>query len=391
MYGASWGGSEACWAAAAERLARHGVRVAVSVNHLAASAKQIQDLRLVGCQVFFRSDPSLPVRMIRKLPPWREQFRRHVKKIGAGAGLIVVSQGANIEGLDWMEACRANGYSYASIAQGAAEMLWPGDDTTQRLALCYEHASAAYFVSEANLALSRRQFGIPLPNGRVIRNPFNVRYDARPAWPSAPSDELRLACIGRLDAHQKGQDILFQVLDLPHWRQRNVRVTLVGNGHNANSLRRWAAELQLRGVTFAGFTENIEEIWVSHHALVLPSRFEGMPLVLVEAMLCGRPAIITDVAGARELVRDNVNGFLAKAPTVELVDEAMNRAWENRHRLKEMGEQASIDARKFVGPDPVEDFVRELFALVESPASVTESAPQRTLEASQILTKEGRP
>jgi glycosyltransferase involved in cell wall biosynthesis len=106
-----------------------------------------------------------------------------------------------------------------------------------------------------------------------------------------------------------------------------------------------------------------------------------MPLVLVEAMLCGRPAIVTDVAGARELVRDGVNGFLAKAPTVELLDEAMNRAWENRHRLKEMGEQAAIDVRKFVSPDPVEDFVRELLALVDSPCPAEHPAQRHTMEA----------
>ena len=56
-------------------------------------------------------------------------------------------------------------------------------------------------------------------------------------------------------------------------------------------------------------------IWAEHHALVLPSRFEGMPLVVVEAMLCGRPCIVTDVGGNAELIRDGINGFLAKAPT----------------------------------------------------------------------------
>ena len=91
-----------------------------------------------------------------------------------------------------------------------------------------------------------------------------------------------------------------------------------------------AKELDLPHIEFAGFVEDIEQLWTRHHALVLPSRFEGMPLSLVEAMLCGRPSIVTDVAGHRELVRDNVNGFLAKAPTVELLNEAMNRAWENR-------------------------------------------------------------
>jgi hypothetical protein len=48
-----------------------------------------------------------------------------------------------------------------------------------------------------------------------------------------------------------------------------------------------------------------------------------------------------------------------------MLDEAMNRAWDNRGRLREMGEQAAADAREFVSRDPVEDFVRELESLVK--------------------------
>jgi glycosyltransferase involved in cell wall biosynthesis len=121
--------------------------------------------------------------------------------------------------------------------------------------------------------------------------------------------------------------------------------------------------LQLTNVQFLGHQDDMEQLWKDHHALVLASRFEGMPLTVVEAMLCGRPCIVTDVGGNRELVRDGINGFLAKAPTVELLDEAMNRAWDNRSRLKEMGETAAAEVRRWVSPDPAEDFVRELLAL----------------------------
>jgi glycosyltransferase involved in cell wall biosynthesis len=119
-------------------------------------------------------------------------------------------------------------------------------------------------------------------------------------------------------------------------------------------------QLGLTNVKFTGQRDNIEEIWRQHHALVLPSRFEGMPVTVVEAMLCGRACIASDVGGNRELIRDGINGFLAKAPTVELFDEAMNRAWENRLRLKEMGGMAASDARQFVSADPGADFAREL-------------------------------
>ena len=365
--GYRWGGSEPLWSSAAERLASQGNEVRVSVKNWGARVPQIEHLRAVGCQIFYRRASVQPLmqRIVRKLIPQPDYAPEHVRKIGTGADLVVVSQGANFEGLQWMEACRSNDYQYATIAQGAAEQWWPTDEIAERLAGAYEGACGAYFVSDANLALSRLQFVTPLSHGRVIRNPFNVRYDAQPPWPSSDSAELALACVGRLEIAQKSQDLLMEVLSLPRWRERKVRLSLVGSGVNERGLRRWVASSKLVNVDFAGFVDDIEQLWSRHHALVLPSRYEGMPLVLVEAMLCARPCIVTDVAGHRELVRDGVNGFLAKAPTVELLDEAMNRAWESRHRLKEMGEQAAIDVRKFVSPDPTDDFVRELCALVD--------------------------
>ena len=364
MEGYAWGGSEYLWAGAAERLAHRGVQVITSVKCWGKSVRQIEHLRSLGCRIILRPKLSLARRLGRNLFPGRD-YARHVRKIGTGADLIVVSQGSTLDGFQWMEAARANGYRYAVIVQAAAEQWWPEDDIGERLAECYEGAAAAYFVSETNLALVRRQCAITLPRGRVVRNPFNVRYDARPAWPADSSEGLSLACVGRLETVAKGQDLLVEVLNRRRWRERNVHVSLVGNGLNERGLRRLVDQLKLSSIEFAGFVNDIEGLWSKHHALVLPSRFEGMPLATVEAMLCGRPCIVTDVAGHRELVRDGINGFLAKAPTVELLDEAMNRAWENRHRLKEMGETAAIDVRKWVSADPIEDFVHELDALVE--------------------------
>jgi len=365
--GHQWGGSEPLWSEAAEKLARQGNEVRVSAKDWGERVPQIERLRIAGCQIFYRKNP-LPrflTRQVRKIFPKPEYRVGHVRSVGNGTDLIVISQGANWDGLEWIEAARAAGRRYAIISQGAGDLWWPDDDTADRVAACYEDASAAYFVSQANVELSRRQFGSPLGNAKVVRNPFNVSYDARPAWPDGLPSGLSLACVARLDVAQKGQDLLLQVLSLPRWRERKVHVSIVGKGPNGRLLHRAAEELQLTNVEFTGHVEDVEQVWSKHHAFVLASRYEGMPLALIEAMLCGRPGIVTDVAGHRELIRDGVNGFLAKAPTVELLDEAMNRAWECRGRLKAMGETAAADVRAWVSPDPAEDFARELMSLVD--------------------------
>jgi glycosyltransferase involved in cell wall biosynthesis len=362
--GHPWGGSEALWSSAAEHLVRTGNEVRISTRDWGRPVPQIERLRAAGCQIFSRSYslPSFFVRQFYRVFPPIEYETAHFRRAADGVDLVIISQGANFDGLSWMEKARDEGHKYAAIAQSAVVYWWPDDDTSERLKRAYEGAARAYFVSQANVDLSRHQFASSLRNAKVVRNPFSVRYGAALPWPTN-SETVMLACVGRLDVISKSQDILLQVLALPHWRERNVRLTLIGTGPHERILRGMVDQSKLTNVEFSGHQENIEEVWAKNHALVLPSRFEGMPLVVVEAMLCGRPCIVTDVGGNRELVRDGINGFIAKAPTIELLDETMNRAWERRDQWKEIGLVAAAAARQFVSPDPGKDFARELSTL----------------------------
>jgi glycosyltransferase involved in cell wall biosynthesis len=362
--GFPWGGSEPLWSSAAEHLVRRGNEVRVSAKDWGKPVPQIEALRLAGCKVFKRRDqykiPPFFVRQLRRILRPAPFLQSHMAVAGSDVDLVVVSSPDNRTGFEWMESARAAGRKYAVIAQSAVVYWWPDDDIADRLAEAYENASGSYFVSQAILEISRSQFGTALEKAKVVRNPFNVSYDASPPWPARTEEELALACVGRVDVLSKGQDVLLQVLGLPHWKERKVRLSVIGTGPNERVLRRMADRLGLTNVEFPGHQDDVEKIWSGHHALVLPSRFEGMPLTVVEAMLCGRPCIVTDVGGNRELVRDGINGFMAKAPTVELLDEAMNRAWESRGRLNEMGRVAAKDVRQFVSRDPGEDLAREL-------------------------------
>ena len=70
------------------------------------------------------------------------------------------------------------------------------------------------------------------------------------------------------------------------------------------------------------------------------SRAEGTPLALVEAMLCGRPAIVSDVGGNQEWVTEGQTGFVAEAPVIGPTRAALERAWSARQDWKAMGLQA---------------------------------------------------
>ena len=81
---------------------------------------------------------------------------------------------------------------------------------------------------------------------------------------------------------------------------------------------------------------------------------------MVEAMLCGRPVVATDVAGHSEIVEDRITGFLADAPTVASMAKALERLWARRADAMEIGATASKRIRELRPPDPVRIFSEKI-------------------------------
>ncbi|WP_216351283.1 glycosyltransferase family 4 protein [Leptolyngbya sp. 'hensonii'] len=358
---APWGGSEELWFRSALRLAQQGFAVTVGVKAWKPEASQIAALEAANCQVVRRRSPTtLPQRLLSRLQRWQG----HDPLLDDHRpDLAVISQGNNLDGWGWMEACQGRQIPYGVISQAAAENFWPPDDLAVKLAALYQAARKCFFVSQANLKLTLKQLAIDLPQAQVVANPFNVPFTTQLPWPQ-PKEPLQLACVARLDPVAKGQDLLFEVLRTQKWRDRPLQISLFGNGSNRQTLEQLQQLWQVDAIQFGGFVPDVVSIWKTHHALMLPSRYEGLPLSLVEAMLCGRPAIATDVAGIGELVEDNRTGFLAVAPTVACLDEALERAWQRRHDWYEMGQAAAVAVRRQIPADPVAVFVEELKSLL---------------------------
>src|ERR1700723_2526030 len=102
--GHSWGGSEPLWSSAAEHLVRRGNEVRISVKDWGRPVRQIEHLRSAGCQIVYRQPLSFASRLIRKIIPLAPASHSHVRYVGQGTDLVVVSQGSNTDGIEWMEA-----------------------------------------------------------------------------------------------------------------------------------------------------------------------------------------------------------------------------------------------------------------------------------------------
>jgi glycosyltransferase involved in cell wall biosynthesis len=349
-----WGGSEELWSSAAMVLLRLRSRVTVQLKGWPSVHPVVARLAQHGAIVRYRS-----ARYQQICRRWRYPISSSLKR--SRADLVLISQGSSTEGMLWMEACLEVGIPYVTVAQLAVAWNWPSDELLAQLSKAYLGARRTYFVSEENLALTQRQLGQTLPHGSVIRNPFKVPYCVNLPWPVEP--RVRWACVARLDTYIKGLDILFDVLAQEKWRGRALTVTLYGTGLNENTLREAREKMNLRNVEFAGFVSDPVDIWRREQCLILPSRAEGLPLAIVEAMLCGRPCIVTNVSGNAELLEDDVTGFIAASPAVKDLDEAMERAWQNREAWKAMGDRAAVSIRQSVPEDPAQVFAKELLSL----------------------------
>lgn len=359
------GASESLWIETATRMAKQGWEVRAAVCWVKFSPVRVAALQEAGVKVHWLFQPGLLWRLKRKLRPSYQFHLREIRRLAGSAAetsLVLVSQGNDHSCLPWLEACHDAGLKAAVVTHGISAGDWPSDHVAARLGVAFSRLCASFWVSRRNQFDFELQIGVHLPHGSLAWNPIKIPVGTLVPWPTS-EEPWKIACVARMQARPKGHDLLLQALALPHWQARPLHVSFFGAGENQNGMERLADLLGIRDrVHFFGHVDNVENIWREHHMVAQPSRNEGMPMSLVEALMCGRPALVTDVAGHTELITDGVNGFVAEAPTVRHIDAALQRAWARREQWHEMGDTAAKQVRTWVPTDPIQTFADSLLA-----------------------------
>ena len=176
--------------------------------------------------------------------------------------------------------------------------------------------------------------GIPY---QVIHNGVDLEFFHPP---EVPPTKLNLLFVGRI-VYQKGLDLLFDalsdLLDLP-WQ-----LILVGDGPARNTLQEQAAALDLEErITFLGWKSRheLQQLYQEASIFVFPSRDEGMPNAVLEAMAASLPVIASDIAGNEELIQEGVTGLLVLKEDRVLLSQAIHELLIDTTKREQFGRAA---------------------------------------------------
>lgn len=202
------------------------------------------------------------------------------------------------------------------------------------------YPKSAGFIAQTKRAADYKikHFGDKL-NITIIPNALKkmIRYDV--------PEQHQILCAGRL-SFEKGPDRLLnafsKINDKADWK-----LIFAGNGPMQKELEKRVQELGLTNkVSFLGNVNNIDKLMSESAIFILPSRLEGFPNALCEAMAIGMPSICFDCLATEDLMEHQKNGFVVKENDIEGLTETIEMLMKDSVLRKEIGNNAKTIAQK---------------------------------------------
>ena len=201
----------------------------------------------------------------------------------------------------------------------------------------WTYAHAHFVTANTRGALDWLRNFVPATKLLLVPNPLGQ-------IPTAVSPDNRnkvILHIGRL-SHQKAQDILLEAYARVIEKSPDWRLTIVGNGPKKLQLSELASVLHIADrIHWIEWTDDVNSLYRSSSIFVLPSRYEGTPNALLEAMSNGLPVIVTDASpGPLDWVINRETGLVVKADNVPMLVTALTQLVESTALRICLGERA---------------------------------------------------
>jgi glycosyltransferase involved in cell wall biosynthesis len=237
------------------------------------------------------------------------------------------------------------------------------------------HAVIVILSSQMKGYLAAYDFN--LPGTQFIPNGVDVTRFTPIDTHTSPNERAQVViCVTRL-AYQKGVDVLLQAWYLVQQQFPQARLIIVGIGPSQPQLERLAQVLDIRGsIEFAGLQHDVSAQFHRGGLAVLPSRCEGMPNAVLEAMACGLPCVATRVSGCEDIIQHGVNGLLVEPEDYQGMAQALLTLLRDPALAEKYGQAARASIEKHYSLEHITDMYVELYQRIAGHRSQIAEAPQ---------------
>ena len=211
--------------------------------------------------------------------------------------------------------------------------------TFDRQLLRWTNATICVAESDRTLALeqrlAKRESNYLIPNGISVER-MKVRLNRNLDRRKQKSEKVIIGTIGRLH-EQKGHKYFVEAAAELVKQLPNIEIRIIGDGDCRTQLQAQVVDLGLQDVIyFMGTRRDIAAQLSQMDVFVLPSLWEGMPFVLLEAMAAGVPIVATNVDGVSEILKHEFEGVLVPPRDPHALAEAIVKVFRNKKRTREI-------------------------------------------------------
>jgi glycosyltransferase involved in cell wall biosynthesis len=295
-----------------------------------------------------------------ELPTPQDIARLNDLFVGASDGIVICMQ---IHAMNWVAAAdtshlRVIGMSHESFAASVGiTQASRGSRRFRQIEKLYRDIDAFLLLTKADAESFRR---VGLNNTGFMPNPVTLRT-TRSAILTAPT----IINVGRLTG-QKNHKALVEAFALVAPEHPDWTVKIFGDGPLQEPLQQQIDDAGLGDrVLLMGTTNDVESELLDSSIFALSSDFEGLPLVLVEAMTCGVPCVAFNCSpGIEEIITDGQDGLVVPNRSVTALAAGIRRLIEDTELRRSMGRAAAVGAQRF-SEDHVLALWEDLFDTVQ--------------------------
>lgn len=179
------------------------------------------------------------------------------------------------------------------------------------------------------------------------------------------TDDFVILNVARMEETRKGHNTLLKAIKKVIAVHSNVKLVLVGDGILRKSYIKMVKDFGIENnVLFLKNRLDIPELMSMADMFCLPSDWEGLPLVIAEAMACGLPVVACDVSGVPEIVKDTITGFLVPMKSPDILTEKIIAIIENKEIQSSMRKAALSRVRRKFSEKYMINKVKEIYNLL---------------------------